>query len=166
MAIEDFANGKPVFAPEIFFGGHTKSWGVIETRGGAPDEVFQSEADGYRPSGNGLTLRQHFTFGDGKIIDRHWRVVKIDEHHYEGMANDVIGTAHGEAYGNVFHWIYTLALTPGNPFKNVTMDQWMYLQEDGTLTNRAAIRKLGITVATVTEHFQRVSDQPYVPEDY
>jgi len=48
-----------------------------------------------------------------------------------------------------------LALEPGNPVKNVTMDQWWYLMDDGSLLNRTTIRKLGVILAEVTEHFVR-----------
>jgi len=67
----------------------------------------------------------------------------------------MIGAARGEAYGNVFHWSFRLALSPGNPLGNVRMTQWMYLQPDGrTMVNHTTIRKLGIVVAQVTEQFR------------
>ena len=64
-----------------------------------------------------------------------------------------VGTAVGEASGRAFHWQWTLALSPGNPVKNVTMDQWWYLQPDGSMLNRTTVRKLGFIAAEVTEHF-------------
>ena len=66
------------------------------------------------------------------------------------------GTATGEAHGRSFHWTWTLATSPGNPLLNVTMDQWMYLMDDGAMVNRTTIRKLDIIVAEVTEQFDRV----------
>lgn len=73
------------------------------------------------------------------------------------MANDVVGRAGGEAYGNVFHWEYTVALRPGNPWFNVRLPQWVYLQTGGrTVVNRAAIHaRGGLTVAQVIEEFRR-----------
>ena len=74
---------------------------------------------------------------------------------FDATANDIVGTAHGEAAGRAFHWSWTLALHPGNPFTNVSMDQWWYLQPDGSMLNRTTIRKLGFILAEVTEHFVR-----------
>jgi hypothetical protein len=67
-----------------------------------------------------------------------------------------VGTARGDAYGNVFHWSFTLALSLGNPLANVRMSQWMYLQSDGkTMVNHSTIRKFGIVVGQVTEQFRK-----------
>ena len=66
------------------------------------------------------------------------------------------GTAVGEASGRAFHWTWTLALSPGNPLKDVTMSQWWYLLDDGSLMNRTTVSKLGVTAAEVTEHFAPV----------
>ncbi len=93
-----------------------------------------------------LTAKQH----------RSWRIRKLDAHHYEATANDIVGTARGEASGNAFHWTFTLAASPGNPLANVQMTQSMYLQADGrSLINHTTIRKFGIAVAQVTETFRR-----------
>ena len=58
-----------------------------------------------------------------------------------------------KARAGLSHWQWTLALHPGNPLTNVAMDQWWYLQADGSMLNRTIISKLGVVVAEVTEHF-------------
>ena len=68
----------------------------------------------------------------------------------------MVGTATGEASGRAFHWQWTLALSPGNALKNVTMEQWWYLLEDGSMMNRTVVSKLGFIAAEVTEHFAPV----------
>ena len=75
---------------------------------------------------------------------------------FEATANDMVGTAVGEASGRAFHWQWTLALSPGNSLKDVTMDQWWYLLDDGSMLNRTTIRKLGYIAAEVSEHFAPV----------
>ena len=52
-----------------------------------------------------------------------------------------------------FHFAYTVALKPGNPLFNVRLNQTMTLQRDGTVENRATIRKLGVVLSRVTERF-------------
>ena len=107
-------------------------------------------------TGDILILEQSIVLGNSPPQHRSWQMRKVDSHHYEATANDIVGIARGEAYGNTFHWIFTLALAPGNPLKNITMSQWMYLQPDGkTMINHSTISKFGIVVAQVTEQFRR-----------
>ena len=155
MKPSDFADGRPVFQPDRFFSGRTHSSGVRESTGGAPKERVMTDTNG-RWQGSVLQLEQDLTFGDGKEQHRSWRIRRLDAHHFSATANDMVGTAHGEAYGNVFHWSFTLALSPGNPLADVRMSQWMYLQPDGrTMINHTTIRKAGFVIAQVTEQFRR-----------
>lgn len=106
-----------------------------------------------------LFLEQDLTFGTGntaKTGHRSWKLKKTGSHTYEGSANDIVGTVRGEAHGNTFHWSFLLALSPGNPFSNIRMSQWMYLQPDGkTMLNHTTISKAGIVVSQVTEQFTK-----------
>ncbi len=154
MKVTDFEGGRPLLDPTQFFSDHTQSVGVMENRGGAPTKRVTTQTEGHW-EGKVLQLEQELQVGD-QSQHRSWRIRKLDAHHYEATANDLVGTARGQAYGNVFHWEFTLALSPGNPLANVRMSQWMYLQPDGrTLLNHSTIRKFGIVVAQVTEEFRR-----------
>ena len=152
---ERFADAKPTFDPMAYFNGHTHSWGVFENRAGDPSKRFTTDCHGHR-EGDVLVLDQTFTYEDGHTQQRHWRIRRMDAHHYEATANDVVGTGTGEAYGNAFHWEYTVALKPGNPLENVRLKQWMYLQPDGhTMLNRGSVKLFGIEVAQIAESFQK-----------
>ncbi len=154
MNVVDFEGGRPLLDPTQYFTGETSSSGVLENRGGAPQEPVTTQTVGRWVDGT-LLLEQELQIG-GKKQHRSWRIRKLDANHFEATANDMVGTARGEARGNVFHWSFTLALSPGNPLSRVQMSQWMYLQPDGrTLLNHSTIRKFGIVVAQVTEVFQR-----------
>ncbi len=154
MNVVDFESGRPLLDPTQYFTGETSSSGVLENRGGAPQEPVTTQTVGRWVDGT-LLLEQELQIG-GKKQHRSWRIRKLDANHFEATANDMVGTARGEARGNVFHWSFTLALSPGNPLSRVQMSQWMYLQPDGrTLLNHSTIRKFGIVVAQVTEVFQR-----------
>jgi hypothetical protein len=156
LSPSQFAGTAPAFDPIAFFTGRTTSAGVFENRSGDPARRFSTICDGRRVAGGALLLDQTFTYADGEIQHRHWHIQRLDEHRYAATANDVAGTASGEAYGNAFHWTYTVELIPGNPLYNVRLEQWMYL-EDGsqTMVNRASVTKLGFQVAQVTEFFRR-----------
>ncbi len=157
-----FAAAAPRFEPEKYFEGPTRSWGVMEGRAGRPRSRFRTEMTGRR-EGDALVITQDFTFEDGRRQQRVWRLRRLDEHRYVATANDVVGDAPGEAYGNSFDWRYTLALRPGNPLANVHLEHWMYLAADGdTLLNRVVVRKLGLIGAETTEYFHRGSG-PVLP---
>jgi len=154
---ESFAGSTPRFEPDKFFAGPTRSWGVMESRSGKPKSRFRTEMMGVR-DGQDLVITQDFTFEDGRQQQRVWRLRRIDDHRYEATANDVVGVSVGQAYGNTFHWKYTVALRPRNRLANVHFELWMYLAADGeTMINRVVIRKLGIILAETTEHFHRGS---------
>jgi len=74
---------------------------------------------------------------------------------YEGRADDVIGTAQGQAIGNALHWEYDLGLDIGERNWQVHFDDWMFLQDDDVLINRATVSKFGITVGEVTLFFKK-----------
>ena len=152
---EHFAGTKPAFDPVAYFTGHTHSWGVFENRAGEPSRSFTTDCVG-RTEGGALRLDQTFTYEDGRTQERHWTIHRMDAHRYEATANDVVGMGMGEAYGNAFHWEYTVALKPGNPLYDVRLRQWMYLQADGrTVLNRGSVNKFGVEVAQVAETFRR-----------
>jgi hypothetical protein len=154
-----FATATPRFEPDRYFEGPVRSWGVIETRRGNPRSRFRTAMMGRR-EGDTVVVTQDFTFEDGRRQQRIWRIRRIDEHRYEATSPDVNGIAPGEAYGNTFHWEYTLGK---NPFTRVRMHHWMYLQADGsTMINRVVITKLGAVIAETTEHFHR-GDGPVPP---
>ena len=155
LAPRQFASTGPAFDPQAFFAGRVHSWGVFENRAGAPTRRFTTASVG-RWEGNTLLLDQKFTYQEGTHQQRHWRIRRVDDHRFEATANDVVGTATGEAYGNAFRWEYTVALKPGNPLFDVRLKQWMYLQADGrSMVNRATVSKFGVEVAQVTEYFRR-----------
>lgn len=153
----DFAGSTMIFEPDKYFTGRTHSWGVTENREGEPKSRFTTESFGTRDSAGDVTINQTFYYERRRTQQRTWHVHRIDAHHYEATANDVVGKARGEAQGNAFRWEYTLALRPGNPFSHVRLTQWMYLPEGAeTMFTRVIVKKFGIRVAQVSESFQRL----------
>lgn len=143
------------FQPEKFFAGHTRSAGVFRNTFGKPEQRFTTDCRG-RMRGSTLYLDQRFRYHDGRTQERHWQIRKIDAVHYIGRANDVVGDARGEVTGSSFHFVYTVALNPGNPLLNVRLDQTMTLRRDGIVENSATIRKMDFPLSRVTEQFRRV----------
>jgi hypothetical protein len=154
-AMDRFATPSPKLDPIHFFTGETRSVGVFENARGIPTETVRTRTRG-RLKGGVLYLEQDLFVGRRPRQHRSWQVWRVDAHHFAATANDMIGQARGEAFGNSFRWTFTLATRPGNPLFNVRMQQHMYLQPDGrTLVNRTVIRAFGVTAGGVTEQFQR-----------
>jgi len=143
----------PAFDPIAFFDGHTHSWGVIENRGGAPTEWVVTDSHGEKDGAGRLRMVQHLSFQDGTKQQRDWSLWRSGADQFDATANDMAGSAKGQANGNVFHWQWVLERSPGNSLMNVTMEQWMYRLADGSVMIRTTISKLGIILAEVTEDF-------------
>lgn len=153
LPVTAFAATEPALDPVRFFTGAVRSWGVLEDRAGQPTQIVTTECQGEAERPERLHMVQHLHVGTDKESVRDWRMQRIGPGRYQATANDMVGTATGEASGRAFHWQWVLATEPGNPIKRVTLDQWWYLLDDGSMLNRTTIRKLGVTLAEVTEHF-------------
>ncbi len=164
MKPEDFKDAKPALVIEEYFGGKTRAWGMFEDRFGDLRAQFIVDIDGHW-DGKQLVLDEDFTYADGRKDRRVWRIIRIDKHRYEGTAADVIGVATGRTYGNVLNWQYNMNLKVGDNSYRVHFDDWMFLQPDGVLLNRARVRKWGIDIGEVTLAFRKVADGAVAPVD-
>jgi hypothetical protein len=102
-----------------------------------------------------IVLDEQFQYRDGERDRRVWTITKTDDHTYEGRADDVIGVAKGESYGNALNWRYDMDLKVGEGTLRVHFNDWMFLQPSGVLLNRARVSKLGIEIGTVTLAFMK-----------
>lgn len=163
MKPEDFAGREPRLVPEDYFAGQTRAYGVFVDRFGDLRRQFVVDIEGTW-DGETLILDEAFRYDDGETERRVWRIRKTGPHSYEGQADDVIGPAEGKAYGNALNWRYTLALKVGGSTWNVDFDDWMYLQEDQVVINRAEITKFGIKLGEVTIVFRKLETEQAMPE--
>ena len=153
LPVSAFKDASPGLDPVRFFTGHVRSLGVLEDRSGQPTSIVTTDCTGTAEGPDGLHMVQHLQVGTEPPATRDWHMRRIAPGQYRATANDMVGEANGEASGRAFHWHWTLALSPGNSLENVTMEQWWYLEADGSLINRTTISKLGYIAAEVTEHF-------------
>jgi hypothetical protein len=150
----DYAAERPVLDLAAYFSGEVQGWGIVTGRGGEVVKRFHVRMD-CRWTGDDGVLDEHFTYSDGSLQRRIWRIRRLGGGRYRGLADDVVGEAQGQAAGNALHWEYTLALPVDGRVWNVQMDDWMFLMNERVLLNRTAMRKFGITVAEVTISFLR-----------
>jgi hypothetical protein len=102
-----------------------------------------------------LILDEHFHYSDGERDYRTWTITPTGENSYSGRAADVIDEAQGRASGNALNWNYRMDLKVGDSSWRVTFDDWMFLQSDGVLINRAKVKKFGIEIGSVTLFFKK-----------
>lgn len=154
MKIEDYEGTTPALVLEEYFLGNVTAWGIFQDRKGTVKRQFVVDITGSLDE-KGLKLIEDFRYRDGEESRRVWYIEKTGEHSYEGRAKDVVGTATGTAYGNVLHWNYDLQLAVKDKIWKVHFDDWMFLQEDGVLINRATMSKFGIKLGEVTIVFRK-----------
>jgi hypothetical protein len=150
----DFKDSEPELTLEDYFLGATRAWGLFEDRFGKVRRQFVVDIDGSL-DGDVLVLDERFLYNDGETDRRVWRIRKTGDHSYEGRADDVIGVATGEAYGNALNWRYNMDLKVGDGTLRVHFNDWMFLQPSDVLLNRAKVSKFGIELGEVTLVFMK-----------
>ena len=137
-----------------YFSGSTQAWGLFEDRFGRVRRQFHVEIEGDVEAGV-LVLVENFLYDDGERDQRVWRIRQDGPGCYVGRAADVVGEARGYAAGNTLSWRYDMALKIGERKLRVSFSDWMYLQADNVLINRARVRKFGLRVGSVSLFFKK-----------
>ncbi len=154
MQIEDFRGARPEFVLEDYFQGETLAWGLFEDRFGEVKRQFTVHIDGSW-DGKTLILNEDFVYNDGETENRVWSVLKTGDNTYEGTTENAVGRALGYREGNAFNWKYDFNLKVGDGYWKVHFDDWMFLQPDGTLLNKATVTRWGIKLGTVFLAFRK-----------
>lgn len=154
MKVQDYADTQPKFDLFQYFEGKTLAYGQFQTRSGEVKRRFKVDITGTIDN-NVLTLDEQFVYDDGETEQRIWVIERTAENRYRGTAGDVIGVAEGESAGAVFNWHYTLDLPYKDGSIHVKFDDWMFLQSDGVMLNRAEVSKWGFKVGEVTLFFTK-----------
>lgn len=154
--IEEYAGSEPRLDIAEYFTGTTRAWGMVQDYSGEVQRRFTVDIEGTYENDT-LILDEAFLFSDGETDRRVWTFERIDENNWVGTANDVEGRVEARQYGHAFHMRYPLAIEISGRMITFTMDDWMYLQPDGRLINRTAMRKFGLTLGEITLVFEQVS---------
>lgn len=149
----DYAGGVPKLDLRQFFDGKVDGWGIVQDRNGKVLRRFAVEIDGHWTQNRG-TLDESFVWSDGQRERRVWQIAK-DGDRYTGTAGDVIGVASGVADGHALQWSYVLRLPDAQGGHEMQMNDWMWLIDEQTLTNRTTMKKFGIAFAEITIFFRK-----------
>jgi hypothetical protein len=155
MPLAGFDAAGPAMRPEQFFAGHTRGWGVVQSRGGRPSRRFTVEGHGRTASDGSFHLVQTVRWGDGHETRREWRMIANGAASYCATLTEAKGPVSAEVRGNVFRLQYRLA----SP--DVVMVQYLYLQPGGRqLLNTGTVTAIGVPVAQLSEIITRIDDEP------
>jgi len=152
--MESYRGEKPALDLQQYFNGTLDAYGVFTDRSGTVVKRFTVVMECTWKDGKGV-LDESFSYSDGSVQKRIWRLTALGEGRYSGRADDVVGEAQGESMGNAFHWNYTLALPVDGKVYEVQFDDWMYLVNDRVMLNKATMRKFGIYLGEVTLSFSK-----------
>lgn len=153
-----YKDNEPKLDIYSYFNGTTRGWGIVQDRSGKMTRQFIVAIDGTINQAGELVLTEDFTWNDGEKTQRIWTIARNNEQSYSGRAADVQGEARGFASGNALNWRYDLLLAVDGSEWNISFDDWMFLQPEGILLNRASMKKFGFRVGEVTIAFQKDPD--------
>ena len=157
MTISDVSQSTPKLVLEKYFLGKTYASGIFEDRFGTVRRQFTVDIEGTFDQ-NVLYLVEDFVFSDGERETREWMIKRSGKDTYEGRADDVIGVARGQSLGNTLNWRYDMRLKVGGSSVKVHFNDWMFLQPNGVLINKATVSKLGVDIGRVTIAFTKIAD--------
>ncbi|MDD1779645.1 DUF3833 domain-containing protein [Enterovibrio sp. ZSDZ35] len=153
-SISDYKHATPTFDLFQYFEGRVLAWGMVQDFTGIQTRRFSVELTGTR-EGNTLTLNEDFLFDDGETQNRIWVIDKQRDGSYQGRADDVVGIALGAEQGNALHWVYELAVDVDGSTYVLTLDDWMFRQDDKRVFNLTSMKKFGVEVGRVTLFFEK-----------
>jgi hypothetical protein len=154
--LEDYAAEAPALDLRSYLNGPLTATGIFFGYSGRADLRFVVDMEGTWDGDTG-TLAERFRYSDGTTDERIWTLRFSDDRNFTGTAGDVVGEAVGRQAGNAATMTYELRLPRGDGEIVVTLEDWFYLQEDGTLINRAEMRKFGLPVGELIVVFRKVA---------
>ena len=158
MTIDEYKESGPELVLEDYFDGQTRAWGLFEDRLGNVKREFVVDIEGTW-DGEQLVLTEDFVYSDGEREQRIWTLTKTGADSYTGSTENVVGEATGRTAGNAFNWKYDFNLQVGDSKWKVHFDDWMFLQSNGVLLNKATVSRWGIKIGTVFLSFKKIGEE-------
>lgn len=156
--IKTYEGTKPQLSLFDYFQGNSKGWGIVQNRKGELTRQFVVDIKGYLNEQGEIVLEEDFFWRNGEKSTRTWIINRLDNKKYTGRAADVVDVAQGSSSGSVLNWQYTLNLDVDGSTWEINFDDWMFLQQDNVLINKAKMEKFGFRVGEVTIVFMKIPD--------
>lgn len=157
----DFAGQGPQFDMRQHLSGPLLCEGVIYGPTGRVSSRFVADMVG-EWDGNMGTLQERFRYDSGRVQDRCWTLCLGNDGRVKADAPDLVGTGQGIVEGPTVQMRYKIRLDESAGGHVLTVTDWMYLMENGTIVNRSQFTKFGITVAELVATMRKVPAQTEV----
>ena len=143
---EDYAGLSPAFDLRRHLAGPMSCEGVIYGPAGRVAARFTARMQGVWQGEEGR-LNERFLYDSGTSQSRAWTLRLSGDGRIEAEAPDVIGTGRGWQSGPAVCLCYRIRLPEASGGHVLSVIDWMYLTENGTIINRSQFRKFGVKVA-------------------
>ena len=120
--------------------------GRVSSRFAADIEAVWSEGRG--------TMVEDFRYDSGATQHREWSLTLAEDGSIRPEGEDVVGAGGGSAAGPALRLAYRVRLPEASGGQVVSIVDWLYLLDNGTIVNRSQFRKFGFTVAEVVATFR------------
>lgn len=151
----DYADLGPIADIRTEMDGKILCEGVIYGPLGRVSSRFVAEMNGSW-EGNVGTMTEHFRYDNGNTQDRIWTLTLHEDGQITATAPDLVGAGHGMQAGPAVHLKYRITLPQSAGGHTLSVTDWMYLCDNGTLINRSQFRKFGIKVAELVATMRKV----------
>lgn len=153
---QHYAHEAPLFDIREILNGEIHCEGVIFGPFGRVSSRFTAkmfaEWDGDRGK-----MSEDFSFHKGGTLKREWSLALTPDGKIIATASDIIGEGIGEQSGSAVSLRYRLKLSREAGGYVLSVTDWMYLLENGTIINRSQMRKFGIKVAELVAVMRKMS---------
>jgi len=158
MNLSKLRTNTPEFNFIEFFTGHLKASGWVTDRFGNVRRHFHGDFIGTLKDDT-LELDETLYYSDGVEEHRVWHVNISENGAFTAESPALINGAKGLQKGNTLEMYYTMRVDLANGKQwTLDMDDYMFLQPDGSLHNFANVKRWGIRIASVSTQYQRVVD--------
>ncbi|MCF1710553.1 DUF3833 domain-containing protein [Tabrizicola sp. J26] len=151
----DYAATGPAFDLRAHLDGPLLCEGVIYGPLGRVSSRFVARMEGKWIGAQGR-LTERFHYDSGTVQDRVWSLTLGNDGSIQAEAPDVLGVGEGQAQGSAVCLKYRIRLPDDAGGHVLSVTDWMYLLENGTIMNRSQFRKFGIKVAELVATMRKV----------
>jgi hypothetical protein len=146
MKIEDFNDTKPEFIPQDYFNGKLRAYGLVKDRSGKITRSFKGTMIGSWDKNGVGKLEEFFIYNDGEKLERTWILKPTENKKFIATANDIVGPSSMIANGNTVMLDYVMRIPYNDSTIDISVKDWLHLQEDGVIINHSKMKKFGFVV--------------------
>jgi len=165
MGLEQRASATPTFDFIEFFSGHQRVSGWFADRFGNVRRHFCGDFVGTVRDDGVLVLDEALYYSDGMVETRVWEVSIDEQGNFRAVSDSLVGDAVGKVQGNAMNIKYVMNVQIDESSNwALSMNDFMFLQPDGSLHNITQVKKFGIRIGSVSAQYFRPTVAPTAEE--